>query len=34
MARATNDFLRGNERYKYHLGGIDKPIYNMVISRP
>ena len=28
------DFLRGNERYKYHLGGIDKPIYNMVISRP
>ena len=28
------DFLRGNEPYKYHLGGIDKPIYNMVISRP
>ncbi len=28
------DFLRGNERYKYHLGGIDKPIYNMVVTRP
>ena len=27
------DFLRGNERYKYHLGGIDKPIYNMVVAR-
>ena len=26
------DFLRGNERYKYHLGGIDKPIYNMVVT--
>ena len=28
------DFLRGNERYKYHLGGVDKPIYNMVVTRP
>ena len=28
------DFLRGNERYKYHLGGIDRPIYNMVVTRP
>ena len=28
------DFLRGNERYKYHLGGIDKPIFNMVVTRP
>ncbi len=28
------DFLRGNERYKYHLGGIDKPIYNMVVTSP
>ena len=28
------DFLRGNERYKYHLGGMDKPIYNMVVTRP
>ena len=27
------DFLRGNEPYKYHLGGIDKSIYNMVVSR-
>ena len=26
------DFLRGNERYKYHLGGIDKPIYNIVVT--
>jgi len=27
------DFLRGAERYKYHLGGQDVPIYRCVISR-
>ena len=27
------DFLRGTERYKYHLGGQDVPIYRCVISR-
>lgn len=27
------DFLRGDEPYKYHLGGVDKPIYSMVITR-
>jgi hypothetical protein len=26
------DFLRGNERYKYDLGGIDKKLYRFVIS--
>ncbi len=27
------NFLRGNEPYKYHLGGEDHPVYNMTISR-
>jgi CelD/BcsL family acetyltransferase involved in cellulose biosynthesis len=27
------DFLRGNERYKYELGGRDVPVYHCVISR-
>jgi CelD/BcsL family acetyltransferase involved in cellulose biosynthesis len=27
------DFLRGNERYKYELGGKDVPVYRCVISR-
>jgi CelD/BcsL family acetyltransferase involved in cellulose biosynthesis len=27
------DFLRGNERYKYELGGTDVPVYRCVISR-
>ncbi|MBM2826368.1 MAG: hypothetical protein HW403_432 [Dehalococcoidia bacterium] len=27
------DFLRGNERYKYDLGGVDAPIYHQVITR-
>ncbi|MGI5835501.1 MAG: GNAT family N-acetyltransferase [Chloroflexota bacterium] len=25
------DFLRGNETYKYHLGGKDTPIYNLTL---
>ncbi|RJQ39328.1 MAG: GNAT family N-acetyltransferase [Nitrospiraceae bacterium] len=31
--RSEFDFLRGNESYKYHLGGKDSNIYNMVISK-
>ncbi len=27
------DFLRGNERYKYDLGGHDTEVFNLVISR-
>tara|TARA_B100001765_G_scaffold83451_1_gene51044 strand:- start:231 stop:1178 length:948 start_codon:yes stop_codon:yes gene_type:complete len=27
------DFMRGNERYKYELGGIDKLIYSITISK-
>ena len=27
------DFLRGDESYKYHLGGMDQHLYNMVITR-
>lgn len=27
------DFLRGDERYKYHLGGKDRQLYNMVITK-
>ena len=27
------DFMRGNERYKYELGGIDKSIYSITISK-
>ncbi|OGO19614.1 MAG: hypothetical protein A2144_07715 [Chloroflexi bacterium RBG_16_50_9] len=27
------DFLRGNESYKYDLGGQDVPVYNCIISR-
>ena len=26
------DFLRGDEPYKYQLGGVDKPVYSMVIT--
>ena len=25
------DFLRGNERYKYDLGAVDKKLYNMEV---
>ena len=28
------DFLRGNERYKYNLGGTDQTIHELVITRP
>ena len=28
------DFLRGNERYKYNLGGINQTIHELVIRRP
>jgi CelD/BcsL family acetyltransferase involved in cellulose biosynthesis len=28
------DFLRGTERYKYDLGGVDRPVYRVVVSSP
>lgn len=28
------DFLRGPEPYKYHLGGLDRTIYHMVVTKP
>ena len=28
------DFLRGPETYKYHLGGLNRTIYRMVVSKP
>ena len=31
--RDTFNFLKGNERYKYNLGGQDAPVYHMEISR-
>ena len=27
------DFMRGNERYKYDLGGIDKKVYSVLLER-
>ena len=27
------DFLRGDEQYKYHLGGTDRQLYNMLITK-
>ena len=33
MKRSTFDFLRGNERYKYDLGGKDKAVYRAVLRR-
>ena len=33
MKRSSFDFLRGNERYKYDLGGKDKAVYRAVIRR-
>ena len=27
------DFLRGDEQYKYHLGGEDRQLYNMVVTK-
>ena len=32
--KAYFDFLRGPEPYKYHLGGLDRTIYRMVVSKP
>lgn len=31
--REAFDFLRGDEAYKYQLGGVDHPIYQLVIRR-
>ncbi len=28
------DFLRGSEAYKYHLGGLNRRLYRMVIAQP
>jgi len=33
MKRASFDFLRGTERYKYNLGAKDKAVYKMVVRR-
>ena len=27
------NFLRGTERYKYHLGGVDQPVYKLIVRR-
>ena len=34
QGRRCLDFLRGNEPYKYDLGGRDQPIYHCLIRRP
>ena len=31
--RKTFNFLKGNERYKYNLGGQDEPVFHLTISR-
>ena len=31
--KAYFDFLRGDEPYKYHLGGVDRPVYTMVVTK-
>jgi CelD/BcsL family acetyltransferase involved in cellulose biosynthesis len=28
------DFLRGPEPYKYHLGGLNRTLYHMVVTKP
>ena len=33
QGRSYFDFLRGPEPYKYHLGGLDRTIYRMVVSK-
>ena len=33
LKRSRFNFLKGPERYKYELGGIDTPIYNILITR-
>ena len=27
------EFLRGDEQYKYHLGGVDQAVYRMTVVR-
>ena len=34
QGKAYFDFLRGPEPYKYHLGGLNRTIYRMVVSKP
>lgn len=31
--KSTFDFLRGNERYKYNLGGVDQQVFQLVVRR-
>ncbi len=33
LGRERFDFLRGNERYKYDLGGVDVPLYGLRVVR-
>ena len=33
LGRSRFNFLKGSERYKYELGGIDEPIYNILMIR-
>lgn len=33
VGRSRFNFLKGSERYKYELGGIDTPIHNILISK-
>ncbi len=32
--RTAFNFLKGNERYKYNLGGVDKAVFHLEITRP
>ncbi|MBI2941470.1 MAG: GNAT family N-acetyltransferase [Chloroflexi bacterium] len=32
--RSAFDFLQGNERYKYDLGGVDRAVYRITLRRP
>ena len=34
LGRDYFDFLRGSEAYKYHLGGLNRNIYRMVVDKP
>ena len=33
LGRSSFNFLKGSERYKYELGGIDTPVHNIVIKK-
>ena len=33
LGRSRFNFLKGSERYKYELGGVDEPIHNILIIR-